>query len=57
MKIKYRRCDDNDYTEVEVKEFIFAKLYPSKKTILNYLDINEHCKEIKNVCEVSMEEI
>lgn len=65
MKIKYRRFDDNDYTEVECDDFVF-KSY-DYKTFL-YLNFrNKHnesvvhnyhnLKIIENVCEVYLEEI
>ena len=72
MKIKYRRFDDTDYTEVECDNFVFKNT--DYKTLVLCLafrnkyyeqkDINKvvlhDCykfKGIENVCEVYIEEI
>ena len=62
MKIKYRRFDDNDYTEVECDDFLF-QTYPADKKLrlVCYFvgsDVeNEYHTVIRNVCEVYIEEI
>lgn len=73
MKIKYRRFDDNDYTEVECDGFTFkTKLdkslhlypywYPKDTKIYKNIDgtvfyKGETTRIIKNVCEVHIEEL
>lgn len=58
MKIKYRRFDDDDYTEVEVSDFVFCPNYNRRKMLLG-LSFKSRAveKTIENVCEVYIEEI
>ena len=59
MKIKYRRFDDNDYTEVECIFFKFEKSLgiPLKdKTSLIWFG-EEEFHSVYHVCEVCIEEI
>lgn len=66
MKIKYRRFDDNDYTEVDVVYFQFSNFKKPNDTILRlYLKVTDEIMrtvvdkivDIENVCEVYIEEI
>lgn len=58
MKIKYRRFDDNDYTEVECYFFDFRRLNDDEnKTVLLFYKSLLDLHEIENVCEVCIEEI
>lgn len=66
MKIKYRRFDDNDYTEVDVVYFQFSNFKKPNDTILRlYLKVTDEIMrtvvdkivDIENVCEVHIEEI
>lgn len=66
MKIKYRRFDDNDYTEVDVVYFQFSNFKKPNDTILRlYLKVTDEVMrtvvdkivDIENVCEVYIEEI
>lgn len=59
MKIKYRRFDDNDYTEVECIEFDFRKIpfIDEDETVLDLFYRNGKLQSVKNVCEVYLEEI
>ena len=58
MKIKYRRFDDNDYTEVEVSDFVLCPDYNQRKILLG-LSFKSRAveKTIENVCEVHIEKI
>lgn len=59
MKMKYRRFDDNDYTEIEVNNFSFHKvLYTQKdETVLEWLDKKDNIHSVLNISEVYLEEI
>lgn len=59
MKIKYRRFDDFDDTEVECKDFSFHKAMHVYRddTELYFTTYDNKYHVIENVCEVSMEEI
>ena len=66
MKIKYRRFDDVDYTEVDVVYFQFSNFKKPNDTILRlYLKVTDEIMrtvvdkivDIENVCEVHIEEI
>lgn len=66
MKIKYRRFDDVDYTEVDVVYFQFSNFKKPNDTILRlYLKVTDEVMrtvvdkivDIENVCEVYIEEI
>ena len=57
MKIKYRRFDDNDYTEVECITFKFQRLDLRKGTEFIYLHDDGHVYTVLDVCEVYIEEI
>lgn len=66
MKIKYRRFDDNDYTEVDVVYFQFSNFKKPNDTILRlYLKVTDEVMrtvvdkivDIENVCDVYIEEI
>lgn len=66
MKIKYRRFDDVDYTEVDVVYFQFSNFKKPNDTILRlYLKVTDEIMrtvvdkivDIENVCEVYIEEI
>ena len=66
MKIKYRRFDDVDYTEVDVVYFQFSNFKKPNDTILRlYLKVTDKVMrtlvdkivDIENVCEVYIEEI
>ena len=50
MKIKYRRFDDNDYTEVDVKMYI-----PRTDTKIIFQTYDNECHVIEDVCEVYIE--
>ena len=59
MKIKYRRFDDNDYTEVECDDFGFHKATHVYRddTELFYITYDNKYHVIENVCEVYIEEL
>ena len=58
MKIKYRRFDDVDYTEVEVYDFIYTLKLNTKPILELFFGSNGKAgKVIENVCEVYIEEI
>lgn len=66
MKIKYRRFNDNDYTEVDVVYFQFSNFKKPNDTILRlYLKVTDEVMrtvvdkivDIENVCEVYIKEI
>ena len=58
MKIKYRRFDDVDYTEVEVYDFIYTLKLNTKPILELFFGSNGKTgKVIENVCEVYIEEI
>lgn len=56
MKIKYRRFDENGYTEVECDNFIFH-LSVENETELNLFASDGEIYRLLNVCEVYIEEI
>ena len=59
MKIKYRRFDDVDYTEVEVNDFNFYnKTHITRNgTELAWIASDGEIYNVLNVCEVYIEEI
>ena len=66
MKIKYRRFNDNDYTEIDVVYFQFSNFKKPNDTILRlYLKVTDEIMrtvvdkivDIENICEVYIEEI
>lgn len=61
MKIKYRRFDDNKYTEVECIAFYYLNVFvlseEKEKLNLEWLDANKTVHEVMNVCEVCVEEL
>ena len=52
MKLKYRRFDDDGYTEVDVKVYI-----PRIDTKIIFQTYDNECHVIEDVCEVYVEEI
>lgn len=61
MKIKYRRFDDDKYTEVECIAFYYRKVFvlseEKEKLYLEWLDANKTEHKVMNVCEVCVEEL
>ena len=56
MKIKYRRFDDNDYTEVDgVSDFRYiSDSFYGTPLLEFYAKGYQDCESIKNVCEVEI---